>query len=318
MDPTTSWNGRWNLRRRKLGFTLFTLLVCLLSAREIGSNVHASLLFSSNVFVYFCFDVLDNEDGSYGTGVPSTHAALSILPTLGLEIPEDSDSQNGAAPGPHIAPTISGVQEIQVRESGGGEEDAGHRRSLLVVADHRSLQMDLGGLNNGHMACDMSSIQTRANTIDARCCPVASLCANGVPRTCELGCAMYFVPFYEDCGLLLSALGTDLSSFHQVCSTIESTLVNTVLHTAVCTPILSCHNAVGPLYCVDATQGGGATAEQLEVCTDWQAQGGHWMPSTNPCRDAVNLITNGGFETDPIAAGTCECVATGLLFAGTT
>ena len=246
---------------------------------------------------YQMYHTADNEDGSHGPGVPSVHARLAAEAALGIELP----TVVGPAPtsGPNQAAalaSIAAVQEIQVHSA--GTAIGGHRRSL---------QMNLGGLGGSGgpaAACDFTSVQARAATIDEHCCPAAADCTDGVPNACRFDCAIYFVPFFEDCHLLLAALGSDLSSFSTACATIDSTVVTAVVEGAVCDPVLSCHSAQGPLYCVDATgAGGGATATQLEVCDSWATQGGRWQPSTNPCTDVGSLLTNGGFEAAPIAPG---------------
>ena len=111
---------------------------------------------------------------------------------------------------------------------------------------------------------------------------------------------------FEDCGSLLAAMGTDMSAFSQQCSGIEQTHVSRVVETAICTPILSCHNALGPLHCVDENEGGGATREQLQNCRHWASQDGRWTPSSDPCNDIGSLVTNGDFSTDDISAFLCN------------
>ena len=166
--------------------------------------------------------------------------------------------------------------------------------------------MQLGGLQDNSQVCSMATVQKRAARIDQICCPVGADCAAGFPSACSFDCAMYFVPFYEDCSVLLAALGSDMSSFSTQCSSVDIGVAEQVIATAQCDPILSCHNPTGPLYCIDATEGGGATRDQLQVCGQWASQGGGWMPSVNPCTAIGNLITNGGFDADDISNFMCN------------
>eukprot|EP01043_Picozoa_sp_COSAG02_P039044 COSAG02_NODE_3055_length_7457_cov_4.988312_1_plen_667_part_00 len=55
--------------------------------------------------------------------------------------------------------------------------------------------------------------------------------------------------------------------------------------------VLSCHHPTGPIMCVDATTGGGATPAELADCSTWTGQGGGWMASDEPCGGAITTRT---------------------------
>jgi len=76
--------------------------------------------------------------------------------------------------------------------------------------------------------------------------------------------------------------------------------------------ILSCTSPTGPITCVDATTGGGATSAELAECATWSAQGGGWSASGEPCggvaaiTGVASLVQNGGFETPSLATADCQ------------
>ena len=54
--------------------------------------------------------------------------------------------------------------------------------------------------------CDMSTIAAQTAALDRECCGAAdAACADGVPSSCDTGCAEVFLPFWTDCGSMFDA-----------------------------------------------------------------------------------------------------------------
>lgn len=119
------------------------------------------------------------------------------------------------------------------------------------------------------------------------------------------------MPFYADCGELLSFINQDMSAVNEMCTPTSTGRLSRAVQKAVCPDaILSCHHPTGPVMCVDATTGGGADEAELSECTTWSSQGGGWTASAEPCGGiesvaGVNLIQNGDFESPSLATVDC-------------
>jgi hypothetical protein len=54
--------------------------------------------------------------------------------------------------------------------------------------------------------CDMSTIAAQSAEVDRQCCsPADAACADGVPSSCDSGCAAVFLPFWSSCGSMFDA-----------------------------------------------------------------------------------------------------------------
>lgn len=182
-------------------------------------------------------------------------------------------------------------------------------RGQVQGGGHRRLQLGLGGLVS--QSCSLATVQNRAAEVDAACCPGDS-CGGQQPSSCDYHCASHFVPFYADCGALLSSVGQDMSGVNDMCTPSSTSQLSKAVQKAVCPDeILSCHHPTGPTLCVDATYGGGANEAELSECTSWTSQGGGWTASGEPCggieaiTGSANLIQNGDFETPTLASVDC-------------
>eukprot|EP01046_Picozoa_sp_COSAG06_P004212 COSAG06_NODE_174_length_21223_cov_8.836158_13_plen_701_part_00 len=177
---------------------------------------------------------------------------------------------------------------------------------------HRRLQLGLGDMFGSDGTCDLSSLQSRAAEVDSFCCPGDS-CGGAVPTACDYTCAMHFMPFFADCRVTLAAMGQDMSDLNAQCTPESLTRLRKAVQKPTCpNEILSCHSPTGPIECVDATTGGGASEAELAECTTWVAQGGAWTASGEPCggvaaiTGASNLVQNGGFELPSLAIADCQ------------
>ena len=58
--------------------------------------------------------------------------------------------------------------------------------------------------------CDWDEFDDRSAEVTAQCCPTTESCdaSDGMPRSCDLSCALEFVPFVRECHALLEEVGT--------------------------------------------------------------------------------------------------------------
>jgi hypothetical protein len=106
---------------------------------------------------------------------------------------------------------------------------------------HRRRCAQANGYGNGERTpCDASDLPARPDAVNYECCDEAGEdCTGGYPRSCNAGCAVVFLPFWEGCR---SALGKDSRSLE---------------------PVVALCEAVAP-----AASTGGSLAEQMSVqCT---------------------------------------------------
>ena len=138
--------------------------------------------------------------------------------------------------------------------------------------------------------------------VDLACCP-SDECSGGLPSQCDYRCAAHFLPFNADCGTMLAAIGQDMSPVQALCTPQSTSRIAKIVQKASCpNAIRSCHSPTGPIMCVDATTGGGATPAELADCTTWAGQGGRWTASGEACggiaaiTGSANLVQNGPFN----------------------
>lgn len=98
----------------------------------------------------------------------------------------------------------------------------GHRRAETVdtptyemnsLADGKRM-LQLAGLGRFDTeSCSFNDLAARASEVDMKCCSTARVdgqaCQGYLPATCSYTCAAQFVPFFDDCNSLLSALMAD-------------------------------------------------------------------------------------------------------------
>ena len=78
---------------------------------------------------------------------------------------------------------------------------------------HRRAQSG-DGYGDGGGACDAATLPSRTEAITTECCDEPSEdCSSGYPRTCNAGCAALFLPFWDECQLVL---GKDIHNFEPV------------------------------------------------------------------------------------------------------
>jgi hypothetical protein len=175
---------------------------------------------------------------------------------------------------------------------------------------HRRMQLGLGGLTSD--SCDITSLQDRAAEVDLACCPGDS-CGGNIPTQCDYHCATHFLPFFADCRALLATIGQDMSPVEALCTPASTSRLTKAIAKASCpNAILSCSHPTGPITCVDATTGGGASPAELADCSTWTRQGGGWRASGEPCGGITaitggveSLVQNGGFELPSLATAFC-------------
>eukprot|EP01047_Picozoa_sp_COSAG01_P040229 COSAG01_NODE_3371_length_6179_cov_1.762336_5_plen_399_part_00 len=168
---------------------------------------------------------------------------------------------------------------------------------------HRRTQLGMGKLWKHMNKCDPRTMQARATEVDQACCKEnggGADCRNGVPATCDWKCAVYFVPFWEDCGATLRKMGQNLDPLNRKCLPSSTTALQRAVKLTQCAnPTKSCHHQDGAVKCVDKTFGGGAGTGALADCTHWTSQGGGWTPGAEDCSSSAtqgNLLSNGNFE----------------------
>ena len=56
------------------------------------------------------------------------------------------------------------------------------------------------------MQCDLQFFTRDVELVDTSCCDDGVSCSGGVPTTCDAKCALRFLPFFDRCSAVLSAL----------------------------------------------------------------------------------------------------------------
>ena len=213
------------------------------------------------------------------------------------------------APAGVLAQSKKGSPMVALLRSVLSLEHSGCEVSMLggtvkaATAGHRRTQIGGGKLWNVAQKCDPKALQARAADVDKACCPHDS-CKHGSPSTCTYTCAVHLVPFYADCGAMLSSMGQNLASLNQKCTpdtSVAPAIRRVVKRTKCSNPILSCHHPGGKT-CIDATHSSLGTFPSqgaLSECSRWTSEGGGWIPSAEKCDSKAfvgNLVHNGNFE----------------------
>ena len=206
---------------------------------------------------------------------------------------------------------VAGQCHLYVDSANCGSADALNWWTCAVPGGgHRRAQQGLPFWGQGGEACDAAGLQERSARVDLACCADDSCSTSGgLPTHCSYGCAVEFVPFWDDCGALLTGMGQDLSPTNAMCIPDAEHLpaAQAAVAGAVCpNAILSCHHGV---TCIDAVTGGGQvppTPAELLRCAKWTGLGGGWTASAENCAGVTgNIVTNGGFESPVLSASDC-------------
>ena len=71
------------------------------------------------------------------------------------------------------------------------------------------------------MQCNLQNFQADADEVDAKCCDDGVSCSGGVPTTCDVKCALTYIPFYDQCSQILATMTDPVSmaSYQRLYST---------------------------------------------------------------------------------------------------
>ena len=100
-----------------------------------------------------------------------------------------------------------------------------------LLADERDMLVHLQQVCSGSQAECLPIIANMNDYFDEACCTGAGLapCTDGPPDTCSTGCSAMYLPFWRDCGPVVTGLGQGSDDFAQVANDMET--FNTVCST---------------------------------------------------------------------------------------
>ena len=187
----------------------------------------------------------------------------------------------------------------------------GHRRRMLDFLwelSRRRAQIQLG-------QCLVGAFEAEIARVNDACCDLAiesTVCATGVPSSCDAKCAVVYNDFYGRCNRLLAAqldLET-LSKWGELFSTCTHSLPKLPLlralalcSTAAPAPIAGCTDPSAPNYNVGATEDDGSCAD-VDDCTSAPCENG------SACMDAggaYSCTCNAGYDGDNCGVDYDEC-----------
>ena len=89
------------------------------------------------------------------------------------------------------------------------------------------------------VACPITSFFDRSYEVSAKCCSTSDCSANGPPQECSFECAHVFVPFLNDCGVVMRHFMSetdydDYVAFDSLCTNMDVTSLVLAIHHSQC------------------------------------------------------------------------------------